>query len=64
LNSLAGYYSPAAKKVAEQLVDSALIDFVGTDAHHLRHTETLLRRTLPQPYLEKLLRQPLLNNTL
>jgi tyrosine-protein phosphatase YwqE len=64
LNSLAGYYSPAAKKVAEQLVDAALVDFVGTDAHHLRHTETLLRRTLPQPYLEKLLRQPLLNNTL
>jgi tyrosine-protein phosphatase YwqE len=64
LNSLAGYYSPAAKKVAEQLIDAALVDFVGTDTHHLRHTETLLRRTLPQLYLEKLLRQPLLNNTL
>ena len=64
LNSLAGYYSPAAKKVAEQLIDGGLIDFVGTDTHHLRHTETLLRRTLPQPYLAKLLRLPLLNNTL
>jgi len=64
LNSLAGYYSPAAKKVAEQLIDGGLIDFVGTDTHHLRHTETLLRRTLPQPYLTKLLRLPLLNNTL
>ena len=64
LNSLAGYYSPAAKKVAEQLVDGGLVDFVGTDTHHLRHTETLLRRTLPQPYLAKLLQLPLLNNTL
>ena len=64
LNSLAGYYSPAAKKVAEQLVDGGLVDFVGTDTHHLRHTDTLLRRTLPLPHLEKLLQLPLLNSTL
>ena len=64
LNSLAGYYSPAAKKVAEQLIDGGLVDFVGTDTHHLRHTDTLLRRTLPLPHLEKLLQLPLLNNTL
>ncbi|WP_233168865.1 tyrosine-protein phosphatase [Hymenobacter sp. BT523] len=64
LNSLAGYYSPGAKRVAEELIDGGLVDFVGTDAHHLRHTDTLLRRTVPQPYLQKLLRLPLLNNTL
>ena len=64
LNSLAGYYSSAAKKVAEKLVDGGLVDFVGTDTHHLRHTNTLRHRTLPLPYLEKLLRLPLLNNTL
>lgn len=64
LNSLAGYYSPAAKKVAEQLIDGSLVDFVGTDAHHLRHTDTLLQQALPQPYMEKLLQLPLLNNTL
>ena len=64
LNSLAGYYSPAAKKVAEQLTDGGLVDFVGTDTHHLRHTDTLLRRTLPLPHLKKLLQLPLLNNTL
>ena len=64
LNSLSGYYSPGAKKVAEQLIDGGLVDFVGTDTHHLRHTDTLLRRTVPQPYLEKLLKLPLLNTTL
>lgn len=64
LNSLAGYYSPGAKKVAEQLIDGGLVDFVGTDTHHLRHTDTLLRRTVPQPYMQKLLQLPLLNNTL
>ena len=64
LNSLAGYYSPAAKRVAEQLIDARLVDFVGTDTHHLRHTDTLLKRTLTQPHMEKLLKLPLLNNTL
>ncbi|MDB5233557.1 MAG: capsular biosynthesis protein [Hymenobacter sp.] len=64
LNSLAGYYSPAAKKVAEQLIDGGLVDFVGTDTHHLRHTDTLLRRAVPQSYMAKLLQLPLLNNTL
>jgi protein-tyrosine phosphatase len=64
LNSLAGYYSPAAQKVAEQLIDGALVDFVGTDTHHLRHTDTLLRKTMRSPYLEKLLKLPLLNSSL
>ena len=64
LNSLAGYYSPAAKKVAEQMIDGRLVDLVGTDTHHLRHTDTLLQRTLLQPYMHKLLELPLLNSTL
>lgn len=64
LNSLAGYYSPPAKKVAELLIEGGLVDFVGTDTHHLRHTDTLLRRTLPHRHMEKLLKMPLLNKTL
>lgn len=64
INSLAGYYSPAAQKVSEQLIDGGLVDFVGTDTHHLRHTDTLKGKTLRSPYLEKLLQLPLLNKTL
>jgi protein-tyrosine phosphatase len=64
LNSLAGYYSPAAQKVAEQLIDGGLVDFVGTDTHHLRHTDTLLRKTMQAAYMEKLLQLPLLNKEL
>jgi hypothetical protein len=41
-----------------------LVDFVGTDAHHLRHTDTLVHKTLPQPYMHKLLQLQLLNKTL
>ncbi|MDO7875259.1 CpsB/CapC family capsule biosynthesis tyrosine phosphatase [Hymenobacter sp. ASUV-10] len=64
INSLVGYYSPAAQKVAEQLVDGGLVDFVGSDAHHLRHTNTLQTKVLRAPYLQKLLQLPLRNNQL
>ncbi|PJJ54578.1 tyrosine-protein phosphatase YwqE [Hymenobacter chitinivorans DSM 11115] len=64
LNSLAGYYSAGAKRVAEKLIDAGLVDLVGTDAHNLKHTDTLLQKVLPTPYLQKVLALPLLNNSL
>ena len=64
LNSLAGYYSPMAQKVAEQLIDARLVDFVGTDTHHLRHTATLGSKTISSAYFRKLMQLPLLNPTL
>ena len=64
LNSLAGYYSPAARHVAEKLIDAKLVDFVGTDTHHLRHTTALATKTLKSAYFRKLMALPLLNNTL
>ena len=64
LNSLAGYYSSGAKRVAEQLIDAGLVDMVGTDAHNLKHTATLRDKALPAEYMRKLLDLPLLNNRL
>ena len=64
LNSLAGYYSPAARQVAEQMIDEGLVDFVGTDTHHLRHTAALAGKTVSSAHFRKLLALPLLNNTL
>jgi protein-tyrosine phosphatase len=64
LNSLAGYYSPAARHMAEKLIDAGLVDFVGTDTHHLRHTTALATKTVKSAYFRKLLALPLLNNTL
>ena len=64
LNSLAGYYSPAARYTAEKLIDAKLVDFVGTDTHHLRHTTALATKTLKSAYFRKLMALPLLNNTL
>ncbi|MCC2548255.1 capsular biosynthesis protein [Hymenobacter sp. BT175] len=64
LNSLSGYYSPAARHVAEKLIDAGMVDMVGTDTHHRRHTHTLRTKVLPAGYLKKLLALPLLNSSL
>ncbi len=64
LNSLAGYYSGAAQKVAEELIDGGNVDFVGTDAHHQKHLDTLLRRVAHMPHFQKLMALPLLNKEL
>ncbi|RYU78779.1 tyrosine-protein phosphatase [Hymenobacter persicinus] len=64
LNSLCGYYSAGARKIAERLVDAGLVDMVGTDTHNLKHTETLRHKVLPTEYLRKVLALPLLNNSL
>ncbi|SNR46164.1 tyrosine-protein phosphatase [Hymenobacter mucosus] len=64
LNSLTGYYSSGAKKVAEKLIDAGLVDLVGTDAHHIKHTDSIQTKVLTSAYLQKLLALPLLNATL
>ncbi len=41
LNSLAGHYGKDAYKKALFLMQNGLIDFLGSDAHHLRHLQSL-----------------------
>ncbi len=43
--SLTNYYGEKVKALAEKLVDADMIDFLGTDTHHLRHIEFL--KTVP-----------------
>ena len=64
LNSITGYYSAGAKRVAEKLIDGGMVDLLGTDTHHLKHLDTLRTKVLVSPYLAKALALPLLNNTL
>lgn len=40
LLSVTGYYGEPVLKAAQRLLDSNLIDFTGSDAHHERHTES------------------------
>lgn len=39
--SLSGHYGKQTQKIAEELVDNMMIDFIGSDMHHLRHADAL-----------------------
>jgi protein-tyrosine phosphatase len=52
--SLTGYYGESVKKTAFRLLDDKLIDFIGTDAHHVRHIDTL-KTTFQSPEVQKIL---------
>ncbi|MCC9168178.1 tyrosine-protein phosphatase [Pontibacter harenae] len=63
LNSLVGYYSSGAKQVAEELVDAKMVDFLGSDAHGMKHLNSLHKVTGCK-YLQKALALPLRNSQL
>jgi tyrosine-protein phosphatase YwqE len=63
LNSLAGYYSKAAKQFAEKLIDNNMVDFVGTDCHGVRHLDAL-KQVKRSTYYKKLAKLNILNNSL
>lgn len=63
LNSLTGYYTPNAKTQAELLIEEGLVDFVGSDTHGHKHTNTLWK-VLNSKYYAKILALPLRNQQL
>ncbi|TND09084.1 MAG: hypothetical protein FD123_1487 [Bacteroidetes bacterium] len=64
INSLTGYYSISTKRIAEQMIDRGMIEFLGTDCHHQGHVN-LMQQVRKEKYLHKLLESgKLLNNTL
>ncbi|GAA4336616.1 capsular polysaccharide biosynthesis protein [Mucilaginibacter gynuensis] len=52
--SLTGYFGKASKKIAEELIDRQMVDFISSDMHHPRHA-TAFEEALRMPYLEKVL---------
>lgn len=63
INALSGYYKNDCRKMAEKLIDAQMIDFVGSDTHHGKHTEAL-RKSINTKYYKKLLTQSIKNNEL
>jgi tyrosine-protein phosphatase YwqE len=43
LLSLGGYYGKPIKAIAEKLIDKGLINWLGTDLHHARHLDALVK---------------------
>jgi len=64
LLSLTGHYSPQVKKIAEKLVETNLIDGVGTDCHRIEHLITI-ESILDSKYIHQLAnKEDLLNKIL
>jgi len=61
--SFAGYYGAGAKKIAEELMDHNLVEFISSDMHHPRHAEAF-HNALRMPYVERLLTDYPLKNTM
>jgi protein-tyrosine phosphatase len=62
--SLTGYYGKPSKKMAEDLVDEQMVDFISSDMHHPRHAAAF-EDALTTDYVEKLLNDyPLKNKML
>ncbi len=61
--ALTGYYGPGPKKLAEEMIENNLVDFIGSDMHHLRHADAL-KESLYTPHLQQLLETPLKNQSL
>ncbi len=61
MTSLSGQYSPQVQKMAEKLIDAGMIDFLGSDLHNSHYLQ-LLKNTLREPYLKKVMDSGKLQN--
>ncbi|MBK0382162.1 capsular biosynthesis protein [Pedobacter sp. SD-b] len=59
--SLSGYYGKQVQKTAEELVDNLMVDFIGSDMHHLKHADAL-KQSLFTPHLKTLFEETALQN--
>jgi len=54
LPSISGYYSPIVRKMALKLIDSGMVEFLGTDTHNLKYLEEV-EKALHDPVVAKLI---------
>ena len=64
LNSINGYYSDDVANVVKKLISKGLIDFVGSDTHHRRHTKSLKKSLTTSLYKKIFKINTILNYTL
>ena len=62
LLSLGEYYGKEVPKVASELLQDGLIDFIASDVHNLEQLKSLKKLTLSKKNVEQLV--PLINNTI
>lgn len=59
--SLTEHYGKNIKQIAEKLIEKDMIDFIGTDIHHVRHLETL-KQVPKSKFFNRLVESGLLKN--
>lgn len=62
--SFGGYYSKSIQKVAGRLAEAGMIDFLGSDAHKVRHLQALEQVKKQAAYARIFENNTILNNTL
>ena len=60
--SLGDYYDNETQKKAGKLLDAGYIDFIATDAHHLKHIDALEKITLSKKRRNQII--PIISNTI
>ena len=64
LNSTTGYYNTKIQSIAEALIKNSLVDFIGSDTHHMTHIKSL-KESLNQTLYKKIFKyNTILNDTL
>ncbi len=64
LLSIAGYYGKEEKRIAMELINNGLVDFIGTDLHNHRHADAIEAYLASKDYRKIKDRLPLLNDTI
>lgn len=64
INSLGGFYASEAKKTAMKLSDKGMIDFLGSDAHSMRHLQAMAQTIKTDTFTKIFNANTIRNNTL
>ena len=64
LNSLVNYYSEDITQVVKELILKGMVDFIGSDTHHKRHTKYLHKSLKSSLYKKIFKKNNILNNSL
>lgn len=62
--SLGGFYSKPVQMAAKKIADAGMIDFIGSDAHKIRHLDALEKVRAEKEYAKIFEKNTILNNTL
>ena len=62
--SFGGYYTKSIQKAAEQIAEAGMADFIGSDAHKIRHLDALKQVRAEKAYAKIFENNTILNNTL